>query len=277
MNALLAPTWAVRPLTGSIGAEIEGLDLRHATDDDIAHIKKAFLEHCVLVFRGQDLQPEDQVAFAEKLGQVYRFKKDKVDFGSDELPSGILKLSNVGKEKTITERWHFDGMYLEKPPAVCILAAKELPPQGGDTIWANQYLAYETLSKPMRDIISRLRYLYQGGRITQRYEGNDVPETAWQPAVRRHPESGRDALYVGHPEQALHFEGMTREESEPLLRFLYTHGQRPDFCYRHIWKKGDVLMWDNRCTMHFAVHDYGMQPRLMHRITLNGDVAVGPA
>ncbi|MGE0802772.1 MAG: TauD/TfdA dioxygenase family protein [Lautropia sp.] len=261
-------------MSGAIGAWIEGLDLRAIGPDEVHEIRSLFLEHCLLVFRDQQLTPEEHVAFAARMGEVFTFPR--VDFGADELPSGILKLSNVGKDKVITERWHFDGMYLDKPPAACILLARELPPYGGDTMWANQYLAYESLSPPLRDFISRLRYLYQGSRITQRYEGNDEPAAAWQPMVRRHPETGRDALYVGHPETAIRIEGMTREESEPLLRFLYARGQRPDFTCRHVWRPGDVLMWDNRCTMHYAVHDYGSHPRLMHRVTINGDQAHGP-
>ena len=273
-NSTAGAPVSVTPLSGSIGARIDGVDLRGVGELQAVTIRRALLDHCLLIFRGQTIDPEQQLDFARQMGRVYIFPK--VDFGKDALPSGILKLANEGKQKAITERWHFDGMYLDEPPAACILAAKELPPVGGDTMWTNQYLAYEALSPRLKNFIKGLRYLYRGGRITQKYEGNPVPQEAWQPVVRRHPETGRDALYVGHPETAIHFEGMTRDESEPLIRFLYTHGQRPDFGYRHVWLAGDVVMWDNRCTMHYAVHDYGDHPRLMHRIALMGEKALGP-
>ncbi len=265
---------SVTPLTGSIGARIDGIKLKDTTAHDVEVIRAALLKHCMLVFPEQFMGPQDHVAFSEKMGDLYIFPR--VDFGDLSLPSGILKLINDGKDKVITENWHFDGMYLEAPPSICILAAQELPSIGGDTMWNNQYLAYETLSDGMKRLIRNLRYRYVSSRIQKRYEGNNEQIGAWQPAVRKHPETGRHALYVGSPETCRHFDGMTEAESRPIIQYLYAHAQRPDFGCRHIWHGGDVVIWDNRCTMHYAVHDYGVEPRVMHRMAIKGDVARGP-
>jgi taurine dioxygenase len=270
------PQMEVTPLTGSIGARVGGVELHTADGDAVRAIRTALLEHCMLVFPRQFMGPEDQLAFARKLGEPLE-SYPGIEFGDRKLPSGILKLSNDGKDKVITEHWHFDGMYLAEPPAVCVLAAQELPSRGGDTMWTNQYLAFEALSAGMRELIRNLKCYYVSTRVPKLYPGNENKlVAALQPAVRKHPETGRLALYIGSPEVCRRFDGMTEDESRPLIEYLWRHGQRPDFGYRHMWQPGDVVMWDNRCTMHYAVHDYGNQPRLMHRVALKGDVAVGP-
>ena len=281
MNTTKAPprpaasALSITPLTGSIGARIHGIDLREPADDGLAQLRQALLDHCLLVVPGQFLQADAQVAFAKRLGTPASYPG--VDFGEFGLPNGVLRLVNDGKGKVITEHWHFDGMYLEQPPAIGILAAQTIPAAGGDTIWSNQYLAFETLSPGMQALLKTLRCHYVSVRIPKRYENNEAPVFATQPAVRRHPETGRSALYIGAPDCCQYFEGMTVDESQPLIRFLHAHGQRADFCYRHIWSPGDVVIWDNRCTMHYAVHDYGTAPRVMHRVVVKGDTAVAPA
>ena len=141
---------------------------------------------------------------------------------------------------------------------------------GGDTIWCNQYVAYERLSDGMKAMLHGVSARFCGARLarTHGHQG-DVPEQ-YHPVVRTHPETGRKALFVGHPDTCTNFENMTVAESRPLLDFLYAHCVQPDAMYRHMWKPGDLLMWDNRCTMHYAVHDYGTQTRNMHRVTVKG-------
>jgi taurine dioxygenase len=262
----------VTRLSGSIGAAITGVDLKSVDSAGIAAIRAAFLEHCMVVFPNQFLGADDQHAFAKKLGEIMIYDGIEQD---PNLPDGMMKFTNDGKDKVITENWHFDGMYYPEPPAVGILAAQRLPSAGGDTMWSNQYLAYERLSDGLKQILNGLHCHYETHRVVRKYELGKMP-SAIQPAVRRHPETGRLALYVGNPDSCLNFIGWTRQESEPLIRWLYNHAFRPDAVYRHVWKAGDVVMWDNRCTMHYAVHDYGSEPRDMHRATIKGERALGP-
>jgi len=262
----------VKPLTGSVGAAITGVKLKDIDDADLAVVRKAFLDHCMLVFPNQFLAPEDQFAFAQRWGRIMIYPG--IEYPKD-LPHGILQFSNDGKDKVITENWHFDGMYYPVPPSGSILVPQRLPKAGGDTMWSNQYLAYETLSDGLKQLLAGLKCYFETHRVVKKYEFDKSP-SAIQPAVRKHPETGRLALYVGNPDSCLNFVGMKREESEPLIRYLYNHSFRPDRVYRHMWKDGDVVMWDNRCTMHYAVHDYGNEPRDMYRITFEGDPARGP-
>ena len=177
-----------------------------------------------------------------------------------------------GKAATPTEYWHPDSAYLECPPAISILAAQELPEVGGDTMFCNQYIAYESLSEGMQAYLSGLRAKFSGAKMAKRtgHEG-EIP-FSYHPVVRTHPETGCKALFISNAEMVPHFEGMTEAESRPLLDFLYAHGPKPDRSYRHIWQPGDVVMWDNRCTMHYAVHDHGDESeRVMYRVTIAGD------
>ena len=178
---------------------------------------------------------------------------------------------NRGKAATPTEYWHPDSAYLEKPPAISILAAQELPAAGGDTMFCNQYLAYESLSEGLKTYLEGVRGKFTGAIMARRtgHEG-EVPYN-YHPIVRTHPETGRKALYISHPDTVPSFENMSDAESRPLLDYLYARGPQPDRSYRHIWQPGDVVMWDNRCSMHYAVHDHGDAERFMHRVTIAGD------
>ena len=164
-----------------------------------------------------------------------------------------------------------DSAYLEKPPSISILAAQELPPAGGDTMFCNQYFAYDSLSDGLRTYLEGLRGKFTGAIMARRtgHEG-EIPYT-YHPLVRTHPETGRKALFISHPDTVPSIENMTEAESRPLLDYLYAHGPQPDRSYRHIWQPGDVVMWDNRCTMHYAVHDFGDADRFMHRVTIAGE------
>jgi taurine dioxygenase len=170
-----------------------------------------------------------------------------------------------------TEQWHSDTSFMPAPPAHAILAAQVLPETGGDTMFASQYRAYETLSQGMKRLLHELRALHRGTRLAAALEIADTALPQCHPIVRTHPETGRKALYVNRL-YAYCIEGMTEAESRGLLDFLFEHSSRPDFTYRHQWAPGDVIMWDNRCTLHYAVHDYGEMPRVMHRTTVAGDI-----
>lgn len=264
----------LRKLAGTVGAEISGVALAQLHDSEFKAIHEAFLQHGVLVFRDQFLKPVDQVAFARRFGDVMVYKGFEKTFRSD-LPEGMFHFSNDGKEKVITERWHFDGTYYDAPPAIGILAPDVLPAYGGDTMWSNQYVAYERLSGGMKTLLHGLRVRCDSHRSSRKY-GLGTVMSAIHPAVRRHPETGRLSLYIGDPETCNCFVDMTPQESAPLIHYLYEQASQPDNTYRHNWRLGDVVMWDNRCTMHFAIHDYGNQRRDMYRMTINGEPNQGP-
>lgn len=245
----------VRKLTGPIAAEVSGVDLNDLDDPTFALIHDALLEHGVLVFHDQDLTPESHKAFGLRFGSLHTHPAAP---GPEDHPE-ILLLQNSGKERSITEVWHSDVTCEQRPPSISILRALVLPPFGGDTMWANQYLAYDRLSEGMKRMLEGVRAVHNAFNLE-----------AVHPVVRAHPESGRKALFV-NAGFTRRFEDMTVAESEPLLRFLIAAASTPDLCYRHRWQEGDVVMWDNRGVMHFAVHDYGDQPRVMHRVTVHGD------
>jgi taurine dioxygenase len=155
---------------------------------------------------------------------------------------------------------------------VSILSAVTVP-HGGDTMWSNQYLAYERLSPGLRATLDGLRIHFRGMRLGRMLgvAESDIP-SAVHPLVRTHPQTGRKALYLAHADNVVGIEGWTPQESRPLLEYLYQHSTTPDNIYRHMWREGDVVMWDNRCTMHYAVHDYGNAERVLNRVTLRGEV-----
>lgn len=246
----------VRKLTGAIAAEITRVDLADLDDATFAVIHDALLEHGVVVFHDQHaLTPESHKAFGRRFGELHIHPAAPGPEGHPE----ILLLRNSGKEKTITEVWHSDVSCEQRPPSVSILRAIEPAEYGGDTIWANQYLAYDRLSDGMKRMLEGMRAVHNAFNLE-----------AVHPVVRTHPVSGRKALYV-NAGFTRRFEDMTVAESQPLLRYLVEAATTPDLCYRHQWTAGDVVMWDNRGVMHFAVHDYGDLNRVMHRVTVQGD------
>jgi taurine dioxygenase len=261
----------IKRLTGAIGAEVSGINLNVPLDEiTFEEIHQAFLEHCLLVFRGQFLKPAAQVAFTHRWGEALVTPYLKA-LQVPDYPE-IIAVPNLGKAKAVTEEWHSDSSFLPTPPAHAILAAQVLPEVGGDTMFANQYVAYEALSAWMKRLLSGLRAFHKGAKLAAAAGVDDSEERPQShPVVRTHPETGRKALYVNRVFTS-GFEGMTVAESRGLLEFLLEHCCRPDFTYRHQWTAGDVLMWDNRCTVHYAVHDYGEAPRVMHRATIAGDV-----
>lgn len=250
-----SPDLTVARMSGTTGARIRGVDLNDLDDATFDMIHEALLAHGVVHLPGQDVAPEAHKAFGERFGPLHTHPAAP---GVDGHPE-ILLLQNYGKKRTITEVWHSDVTCETCPPAISILAARTLPEAGGDTMWANQYVAYERLSDGMKQMLEGLRAVHSAFDLE-----------AVHPVVRTHPESGRKALFVNGG-FTQHFEGMTRAESRPLLDYLVSFASAPDLTYRHTWSPGDVVLWDNRGVMHFAVHDYGDQERVMHRVTVAGD------
>ncbi|MGY2490954.1 TauD/TfdA dioxygenase family protein [Cupriavidus sp. CP313] len=258
----------VTPLTGSVGGLVEGINLNEPLNRaNFEAVHRAFLEHGVLVFRNQFLEPGAHVEFAKLWGTPAQ--NNPLDPSVPGFP-GLIQITKIPKATASTEAWHSDSIYTAVPPKISILSAIVVP-NGGDTMWCNQYLSYERLSPLMKSRLEGLRARFTGLRLA-RMKGIDQVPSAVHPIVRTHPETGRKALYVGHRETAQCIEGMTEAESRPLLDFLYEHSTPPDNVYRHMWQEGDVVMWDNRCTMHYAVHDYGEAERVLNRITIEGEV-----
>jgi taurine dioxygenase len=266
------------PLSGAIGAEIQGIDLARATDAEIAEIRQIWLAHNVIFFRGQTLPPADFLALARRFGTPIEYPFVKGIEGFAEIIP-VLKLPH--EKVNFGGIWHSDTTYLEQPPAATMLVAREIPTHGGDTLFANMYMAYETLSPGMKQLLEGLRYISSSAKAdvsrtredrikdSKRDDAKTLYE-ATHPVVRTHPETGRKALYV-NTAHALRFENMTAEESAPLLDYLCQHSIRPEFTCRFRWSQGALALWDNRCTLHNPVNDYHGQLRSMHRITLAGD------
>jgi taurine dioxygenase len=274
-----SPFIEVHPITGSIGAEIHGVDIAEELSAKvIGEIRQALLDHLVIFLRDQDVTPAQQLAFVSRFGEpdIYPFVKGLEDFPQI---TPILKLP----EETVNFGgiWHSDTVYQPEPPMATVLYAKELPPTGGDTLFANQYQAYESLSEPLRNILDGLTALNSAAKGSAAQTRSDRVADAGtglaaevmeaeHPVIRTHPETGRKALFVntGH---TVRFKGMTIAESAPILDFLYQHQIKPEFCCRFTWRPGSIAFWDNRCAQHYPVNDYHGHRRLLHRVTLEGD------
>ena len=275
---------AVHPVAGALGAEITGVDLsQQLSDDAVAAIRRAWLEHLVIFFRDQPLPPPAFLAFARRFGDPIEYPFVK---GLDDFPEIIPVLKLASEKINFGGVWHSDTTYLDAPPMASMLVAREVPPAGGDTLFANMYLAYETLSDGMKRLLAGLRAVASSSkaeasrtredRLKDSARGDAREEyVATHPVVRVHPESGRRALYV-NAAHTVRFEGMTAEESAPILDYLFAHLARPEFTCRFRWRPGSIAFWDNRCTQHNAINDYHGHRRSMHRITLAGDKPSGP-
>ena len=267
----------VKPIAGALGAEIEGVDAaRQLGAAVVAEVRQAFLDHLVVFFRNQRLTPQAQLAFAQQFGQPMEYPQLK---GLPECPlvTPVVKLAH--ERVNFGGVWHSDTTYLERPPMGSMLYAVELPPYGGDTLFANQYLAYETLSDGLKQTLAALVWVNSSAKADVsrsredrlREQGGEMKVLLGEhPAVRTHPETGRKALYLncGHTTR---FRGWSEQESAPLLDYLFAHQVKPEFTCRFQWGPGSLAFWDNRCTQHNPVNDYHGFRRVMHRVTLAGD------
>lgn len=271
-------------LEPTIGARVHGVDLARATDDQVRALRAALAEYKVLFFADQhDLHPDSQIALGRRLGEVT--ESHPVVPGVDENHPEIYELdSNTGGFADI---WHTDVTFVRRPPLGSVLRAVVLPPTGGDTQWADLELAYDSLSEPVRRLADQLVAVHDGNREWGYYLAQRQERTTWEgeefkalvpiehPVVRVHPETGRRSLFV-NPGFVSHIAGVSDAESRHLLDLFYAHITKPEHIVRHRWSVGDVVMWDNRSTVHYANRDYGDQRRVMHRITLRGDQPVAP-
>jgi taurine dioxygenase len=277
---------AVAPLSGALGAEVSGVEFGRLDDATMAEVSRAFADHLVLVFRDLDFAPADQVAFARRLGPVkpWPYAKPMAGFPElTELVSGPADIHNFGGG------WHTDSSTFPRPPAYTLLYCVACPPAGGDTSWANQYLAWDTLPGEVKAGLDGLRLVHATSKgfgdhsrstgapgatttpvvVPPEHEGLE----SLHPVARTHPVTGRKALYV-NAGFAARFEGHTVAESQALMDALAAHGGIAEFTCRVHWRPGTLALWDNRCCLHYAHNDYRGQHRVMRRAVVEGEVPV---
>jgi len=264
----------VKPLTGAMGAEIRGVDLSQELDErTFAAVHQALLDHGAIFFHGQEITPAQQMAFAKRWGVVHLHPHMPC------LPDhpGIIEVVKKEDDTTVFgENWHTDQMFTPTPARVTILYAKQVPPVGGDTLFANLYLAYDTLSDGMKAMIADLRTVSVYDKKKKRPAAmtptapDDAADPAEHPLVRQHPETGRKTLYLCHAGITRQVAGMTEAESRPILSYLMSHATQPEFTCRFRWEVGSMAVWDNRRVLHYPVNDYYGYRRVMHRITIEG-------
>lgn len=276
-------TWDVRPIAGRFGAELSGLSL--SDPDAAALIPDLLHEHLVLVVRDQHLGPAEQVALARRIGEPT--PAHPVVPGLDGHPEVLVLDGSVGGRNAL---WHTDVSFIARPHAASVLVADELPARGGDTLWADLQTAYDRLAAPIRVLVDSLQAVhriaplaYWGEPIDTALDRADADEllarardvpAVIHPVVRVHP-TGRRALFVNRGFTS-HLVGLSRIESTALLGLLYAHIEAPEHTLRHRWQPGDVVLWDNTATSHYAVDDYGSARRSVRRVTIGGELPVGP-
>lgn len=264
--------------TGAVGAIVSNVDLAACSDEAFAEMQRAFSQHSVLFFREQELTPEQHILFAQRWGQI---NVNRFFSAVENYPSIAEVKKEKGQKFNIGGSWHTDHSYDQVPAMGSILYALEIPPVGGDTLFASTCAAFDSLSEGLKETLMGMRAVHSsrhafGANSKRPTEFDDrfgnqelATQDAIHPVVITHPLSGRKSLYV-NPGFTLRFDGWTDEESEPLLQFLYQHIGRPEHAYRFQWQKGSMAFWDNRATWHWAVNDYHGHARTLHRITLEG-------
>lgn len=269
----------IKQIAGALGAEISGIDLAGGVPAQLAaDIRQVFLDHQVIFLRNQNLTPQQFLNFAKAMGEPVEYPFVK---GLEGFPH-IIEVKKLAHEKVnFGGIWHSDTTYLDMPPMGSMLLSREVPPYGGDTLFASQYSAYEALSSTMQGLLNGLTGISSSAKADVsktredriKTDGKDAAPREYRaehPVVRTHPETGRKALYVNVAHTA-GIRGMTDEESGPLLKFLFEHQVKPEFTCRFVWDANTIAFWDNRCAQHNPVNDYHGFCRVMQRITLRGD------
>ena len=268
----------------TFGAEVTGIDLRSITDACFAAIHQAWIDHQVLLFRDQTLSDPDLIAFSRRFGDLdhapiqengQRFAdgRPEIYIVSNVIENGVA-IGSLGAGEAV---WHTDMSYLPAPPKASMLFALEVPPSGGDTSFCDMYAAFESLPAGLRDRALGMRVKHDGtynsgGYVRQGVTPTDDPREApgtLHPLVCTHPESGRRMLYLGRRRMAW-IEGLDLADSEALLDEIWAHATRPEFGFTHRWRVGDLVLWDNRCTMHRRDPFDAASRRVMHRTQIKG-------
>jgi taurine dioxygenase len=269
---------SVHRLSGSIGAEIKGVDVAQMDDTGFRAVHQALLDHGVILFRDQRITPDQQVAFARRWGNIHTHPYLR---SLHDRPEIIEIVKEPEDRANFGDSWHTDQIFTPTPAMATMLYARVMPAAGGDTLFADLYSAYETLSPGMQALATKLDTwnIYEkskprASKMSVKVEQEKEPVPAIHPLVRVHPETGRPALYVNDIGTQRRFDGMTEEESRPLLEFFLAHATRPEFTFRLRWQVGTLAIWDNRRLLHMALNDYHGHRRVMHRITIEGDKTI---
>jgi taurine dioxygenase len=266
-------------MAGALGAELLDIDLSTPLDPEcVDEVRNALHEFGVIVLRNQNITPQQYLNFAQYFGDILPYPMVQ---GLSDFPNIVPVLKKEDEKVNFGGLWHSDTTYLEKPPMGSMLLALELPPKGGDTIWSNMMMAYETLSDGMKHMLDGLIAINsskKGSAAATRADrrkdaakdDSGLKTTAEHPVVRTHPVTGKKSLYVnfGH---TTHFKDMTEAESTPILNYLFKHQTRPEFTCQLHWEVGTLAFWENRITQHNPINDYHGYRRLLHRITLAGE------
>ncbi|MBD3887500.1 TauD/TfdA family dioxygenase [Phormidium tenue FACHB-886] len=272
----------IQPVAGRIGAELAGLDLGlQLSDEVISDIRKALVQYKVIFFRGQSLSERNQIAFARRFGDITTAHPTMPSLTNHP---EILDL-DYGRNVNRANIWHTDVTFVDRPPLGSILRAVEIPSVGGDTVWANTVAAYQDLPNYLRNLADQLwavhsnAYDYATGTVNLSEEFKTYRQTfestvyeTLHPVVRIHPESGERVLFIGGFVRRI--QGLSQTESDDLLRLLQAYVTRLENTVRWRWQEGDVAFWDNRATQHYAIDDFGNQPRRVQRVTLVGDLPI---
>ncbi len=272
----------IKRIAGALGAEIIGLDLTQSPSSDLTkEVREVFLKNSVIFLRNQRLTSKQFMNCATAMGEPIQYPFVK---GFDDFPQ-IIEVKKLEHEKVnFGGVWHSDTTYLEKPPMGSMLLSKEIPPYGGDTLFACQYAAYESLSDTMQRLLEGLQGINSSAKADVsktredriKSDGNEsLPKSfsSSHPMVRTHPETGRKALFI-NTAHTTGIEGLTDKESASLLSFLFEHQVKPEFTCRWVWESDALAFWDNRCAQHNPINDYHGFRRVLHRITLQGDKPV---
>jgi len=254
----------ITPLPQALGATVTGLDLSGGVADaDVAVLHRAWLEHLVLFFPGLHLTTEQHVALGSRFGRLAATTRGDDDYRNQQTigPDGEVLVLDAATPQGRANAWHTDVTFTDRPPKGSLLSMVECPIRGGDTIWTNQYAAYEALHPAVRTMIDGLSAVHGRPGITGQH---------CHPMVVTHPETGRRALYVNRG-WTTRIDGMDHGFSAGLLETLFEHAEKPEFSTRWSWSVGDAALWDNRVTMHYAVNDFGDATRILHRVTIHDD------
>jgi len=270
----------VTPLSRFVGAEVSGVEIaRGLSDQQFLELRQAFVKHSVIFIRNQNITPDEHIEFAKRWGEI---RVNRFFQAVDSHPVIAEVRKEAHQKLNIGSTWHTDHSYDQVPAMGSILYARVVPKLGGDTLFSSMYAAYEHLSDGMKNTLLRMRAEHSSrhafgeaayisldeveGRLSNAAEAT---QDAVHPVIIKHPLSGKSALYV-NGEFTVKFEGWSKEESQPLLDYLYSHAYKNEFTCRFKWTQGSLAIWDNRATQHCALNDYDGEQRLMHRITISG-------
>jgi taurine dioxygenase len=284
MNSTSAPDYSIERLAPSIGAVLHGPTLANLDESDAAFIRSALLEYKVVFFRDQDLSEQQLLDAGRRFGELFVHPNL---VAREDFP-GLVTIKREADDRSVVgAEWHTDTTCMAAPPLGAILHARDVPASGGDTLFANQALAYQSLSPGLRRTVDTLRAVHNDTRVAgpavrlnarrstaTREDHSWVKTENVHPVVRVHPETGEPGLFVNIA-YTRRLEGMSEAESEPLLSYLFNHAVRPEFTCRFRWSPGAVAFWDNRAVKHLAVNDTAGSRRIMNRVQIEGDVPCG--